>query len=74
MRVFISYRRQGDQGTVGRLADRLGALYGEENVFRDADTLRPGQNFSDVILKSLEVAQVVIAIIDHRWVGRRWIW
>jgi hypothetical protein len=74
MRVFISYRRQGDQGTVGRLADRLGALHGDDNVFRDADTLRAGQNFSDVILKSLEAAQVVIAIIDHRWIGRRWIW
>lgn len=74
MRIFISYRRKGDQGTVGRLADRLAAMYGDENVFRDADTLRAGQNFSDVILKSLEAAQVVIAIIDRRWVGRRWIW
>lgn len=74
MRMFISYRRKGDQGTVGRLADRLGTTYGDENVFRDADTLRAGQNFSDVILKSLDEAQVVIAIIDRRWIGRRWIW
>ena len=70
-RIFISYRRAGEDGFVGRLTDRLAALYGEAQVFRDVSGLRPGESFEQRIGATLDGAHVVIAVIGSQWVGRR---
>ena len=45
IKIFISYRRSGEIGFVGRLTDRLSSVYGESNVFRDISGLRSGEEF-----------------------------
>jgi hypothetical protein len=70
-KVFISYRRVGEPGFVGRLTDRLSTKYGPQNVFRDVVGTRSGEDFEKRILAKLSEATVVIAVIGSEWVGRR---
>lgn len=70
-KIFISYRHAGEDGFVGRLADRLAAVYGEANVFRDVAALRSGESFERRIGSRLDDATVVVAVIGSQWAGRR---
>lgn len=70
-RVFMSYRRTDDGHFVGRLHDRLLERFGEENVFRDIESLHPGINFADVIRNEIATnVDVMIAIVGPTWAGR----
>ena len=71
IKIFISYRRYGEVGFVGRLSDRLSLAYGEKNVFRDVSGLRSGDDFEKRIGSKLSEATIVIAVIGPNWVGRR---
>ena len=71
IQIFISYRRSGEIGFVGRITDRLSSVYGETNVFRDVSGLRSGEEFEKRIGSKLSEATVVIAVIGANWVGRR---
>ena len=65
--VFVSYRRSDSAAEAGRLYDALSASFGERSVFMDIDSLRPGQDFSDVIEKSVASADALIAVIGPTW-------
>lgn len=71
IKIFISYRRSGESGFVGRLTDRLSSSYGINNVFRDVSGLRSGEEFEKRIGSKLSEATVVIAAIGADWSGRR---
>jgi len=71
-KIFISYRRSGEVGFVGRLNDRLSLVYGEQNVFRDISGLRSGEAFEKRIGSKISEATVVIAVIGADWIGRRY--
>jgi len=47
--IFISYRREDSAGYAGRMHEELEGRLGPDQVFRDADTLRAGQDFEDAI-------------------------
>ena len=63
VRVFMSYRRADDRHFIGRLHDRLCVAFGEEKVFRDIDSIPPGTNFRQVILRTLDEVDAVVAVI-----------
>jgi TIR domain len=65
--IFISYRRQDTAAYAGRIYDRLSAKYGEDNVFMDIDRIEPGQDFVDVINKSVAEAGVLLVLIGREW-------
>ena len=65
--ILISYRREDSAGYAGRLADRLKAHFGRENVFVDVDTIQPGEDFAEVIDQSLRSSSVVVALIGPEW-------
>ena len=67
MRVFISYRREDASAWAGRLRDALAAQFGEENIFQDVATVRPGQKFTDAIEAALSRSDVALAVIGPRW-------
>ena len=69
--IFISYRRDDAGGHAGRLYDRLVEQFGEETVFRDIDSLRPGTDFVSHLEASVERADVVLALIGRDWVSAR---
>lgn len=66
--VFISYRRADSQGTTGRLADRLQQVLGRDApVFYDIDSIRPGEDFADVITETLARVDVTLVMIGPQW-------
>lgn len=65
--ILVSYRREDSAAYAGRLADRLRQHFGRDNVFIDIDTIRPGQDFADVIEKSVSSCDALVAVIGKAW-------
>lgn len=70
-RIFISYRRSDDAGSVGRVRDRLRDAYGEDAVFRDIDGIPKGTRFSDVIQEELATCDVLLVVMGPRWLDAK---
>lgn len=66
-RVFVSYRRATTQGHAGRIADHLGRVFGPTHVFRDVDSVSPGEDFIDAIDRRLAVCDAVVAVFGPGW-------
>jgi uncharacterized protein len=66
--IFISYRREDSIGHAGRLYDRLAARFGAENVYRDIDAAKAGEDFADAIRRRVEACDVLLVLIGPRWV------
>ncbi|HLA41829.1 MAG TPA: toll/interleukin-1 receptor domain-containing protein, partial [Aggregatilineales bacterium] len=67
MRIFISYRREDSSGYSGRLYDHLTMSFGEESVFMDTDTIKPGQNFVEIIQAEINRCDVLLAVMGKQW-------
>lgn len=67
MNIFISYRHADSEGYVGRLYDQLLKYYDPSQIFMDASTLQPGENFETKINSVLENCKVLLAVIGPRW-------
>ena len=65
--IFISYRREDSAGYAGRLHEELEGRLGPERVFRDADTLRAGQDFDEAIRERLRHCQACLVMIGPQW-------
>jgi hypothetical protein len=63
----MSYRRADDRHFIGRLHDQLCLAFGEEKVFRDIDSIPAGTNFRQVILRTLDEVDAVVAVIGPNW-------
>jgi hypothetical protein len=69
--TFISYRREDAAGYAGRLRESLERKLGAARVFRDVDTLRPGQDFVQAIESRLSECAVMLAVIGREWLDAR---
>jgi hypothetical protein len=69
--TFISYRREDAAGYAGRLRESLERRLGASRVFRDVDTLRPGQDFVQAIESRLSDCAVMLAVIGREWATAR---
>ncbi len=69
--IFLSYRREDSRAITGRIYDRLSAHFGEPAVFRDVDSIPVGTDFRSQINKTIDRADVFIAIIGPRWLDIR---
>lgn len=65
--VFISYRRADSVGSTGRLYDLLSRRIGRRRVFRDHDTIAPGDDFEALINEVLAESEIVLVVIGPRW-------
>lgn len=68
--TFISYRREDAAGYAGRLRESLERRLGA-SVFRDVDTLRPGQDFVQAIEARLASCPVMLVVIGREWIDAR---
>jgi len=66
-RIFISYRRDDSAFPAGWLYDRLCAHLGSEQVFKDVDSIDPGDDFFRVVEDAVGSCQVLLALIGDRW-------
>lgn len=69
--VFLSYRRADTSGYAGRLYDRLAAGLGKGRVFMDVDSISYGEDFVEVIERTLQSCQVVLVMIGPGWLNAR---
>jgi hypothetical protein len=74
--VFISYRRGDTQYQAGWLYEVLVKHLGRSRVFKDIDSIEPGDDFAEVINTAVASCDVLLALIGTRWLtitkdGRR---
>jgi hypothetical protein len=67
--IFISYRRHDTASAAGRLADALAKRFGIADVFRDIQTIEPGDDFRSTLQNALRSARVVLVIVGPSWSG-----
>src|SRR5690606_38856857 len=69
IKIFISYRRADSTYLIGRIKDRLLAVFGEQSVFRDLDDIPAGVDFRSVLEKETNGCNVMLVIIGPQWAG-----
>ena len=65
-RIFISYRRQETEYPAGWLFDRLNDHFPQATVFKDIDSIEPGDDFVQVITRAVATCDVLLALIGDR--------
>jgi glycerophosphoryl diester phosphodiesterase len=68
-RVFISYRRQETAWPARQLYDVLVAELGADRVFKDVDTIDPGDDFVERMQSAVSSCQVLLALIGPQWLA-----
>jgi hypothetical protein len=68
-RIFINYRRSDSAGYAGRLYDYLEKYFGEERIFFDFDTIKPGVDFEQKIKSELDNSGAVLVLIGNQWLS-----
>src|SRR5690242_18564211 len=66
-RIFISYRREDTAGFAGWIFARLSEHFGRDQVFKDIDSILPGDDFVEEITNAVASCHVLIALIGGRW-------
>jgi TIR domain len=65
--IFICYRRDDSAGHTGRLRDALAAEFGPDQIFRDLDTIQPGDDFLQAMSGGIASCQVFLVVIGRNW-------
>jgi hypothetical protein len=66
-RIVLNYRRDDAAGHAGHLYDDLSEHFGDDHVFIDIDTIKPGEPFAEVIDRAVGSADAFLALIGRRW-------
>ena len=66
--IFICYRRGPTNTLVAKFFFKyLGDYFGEEGIFKDLETLEPGEDFMDKVKNVLASCDVMLVIIGRDW-------
>lgn len=68
-KIFVSYRRTDSSGHAGRLYDRLKKQFGDKETFLDVVNIEDGQDFPEIVRKTIGECKVLIAIIGKSWLS-----
>jgi tripartite-type tricarboxylate transporter receptor subunit TctC len=66
-KVFLSYRREDSTAYAIAVHDRFMRRWGEDRVFWDIDSIRPGDDFGSTIDETLAQCCVIVTLIGTRW-------
>ena len=66
-RIFISYRRQETRWPARQLYDVLVEQFPAEQVFKDVDSIEPGEDFVERITAAVSSCDVLLALIGEQW-------
>lgn len=67
--MFISYRREESSYAAGWLFERLRDRFGEDQVFKDVDSIALGDDFVERITRAIESCRVLVAVIGASWLA-----
>jgi fructose transport system substrate-binding protein len=65
--IFISYRRRDTSFPAGWLYERLISHFGETHIFKDVDSIQPGDDFVEVITRSVLACHTMLVLIGPSW-------
>lgn len=68
-KLFISYRREPDIATAGRLFDTLNTLLPETKIFMDVDSLPAGRDFTEELVGRIKECELFLLIIGTDWLS-----
>src|SRR6266446_901197 len=63
----MSYRREDTAYPAGWLYDRLAERFGIGQIFKDVDSIEPGDDFVEVISNAVGSCHVLLALIGDQW-------
>ncbi len=66
-RVFLSYRRDDAGYAAGWLFDLLVDHFGAPEIFKDVESIGPGEDFAERIVAGVRSCRVLLAVIGSRW-------
>jgi len=67
--VFVSYRRSDSSDVTGRIFDHLKTEFGENNLFRDVDSILKGEDFRKAIWNAIGQCKVLVVVIGQDWLA-----
>ena len=70
-KILISYRRENSADVTGRIYDRLVEQFGRETVFKDVDSIPPGDDFRIHLDEQVAKCDVFLAVIGRDWM-KKW--
>ena len=71
--IFISYRREDTAWPADRLSGQLEEHFGQDQVFRDVQSIQPGDNFVETITTALEGCAVLCCAVLLALIGKQWL-
>ena len=66
-RIFISYRRKENGWPARQLYQALSDVFGEDRVFKDVDSIEPGDNFVASVRTAVSSCTVLLALVGTDW-------
>lgn len=67
MKIFVSYRRKLDKGTINHILHRLQNRYGEKNIFFDKYSIISGDEFEKKIRSSIVESDIFLLLVNKEW-------
>jgi hypothetical protein len=67
--IFISYRREDAVAHAGRLSIAWPPISERNTSSMDIDTIKPGEDYVEVLEKTVGSCDVLIALIGKQWLG-----
>jgi hypothetical protein len=65
--IFINYRSKDSDVYVAMLYEELSRRFGDDEVFRDVDSIQAGADFPEVLICQVRTARAVLAVIGPGW-------
>ena len=69
--IFISYRRSDTGAFTGRLDDHLRARFGNDQIYRDIDSIPLGVDFVAHLSEEIQKCDVFLVVIGNEWDAQR---
>jgi hypothetical protein len=69
--VFINYRVKDEPLGAAAIYRELTGRFGDDQVFRDTDSLRPAEHYPDAIRRALRESDIVLVLIGPEWLTLR---
>jgi hypothetical protein len=66
-RIFLSYRHEETEWQASWLTETLNTRFGEGVVFKDVDSIQPGDDFVEAITDAVGACEVLLALIGSQW-------
>ena len=67
--IFISYRKDDSKWNTQLLYDRLSHYFSPRAIFKDFNTIKPGEDYRQVINEALKKCHILLVIIGKNWLN-----